>query len=55
VMEAYPEKTETNPEEMKSESVHEKVPRKVEAVKSFGALKKRHRGRHLAAGRRGKP
>jgi hypothetical protein len=40
---------------MKSVSEHEEVPREEGAVKSLGALKQRHRGRHLAAGSGGKP
>jgi hypothetical protein len=55
VMEAYPEKMETNPEEMQSEAVHEEVLKEEAAVKSFGAMKKWHRHRHLAAGRYRKP
>jgi hypothetical protein len=53
-MEASPEITEINPVEMKSETVHEEVPKKEAAVKSFEALKKRHGDRHLAVGRHGK-
>jgi hypothetical protein len=34
---------------------HEKVPKEEAAVKHVGALEKRHRGRHLATGHRGKP
>jgi hypothetical protein len=50
VMEAYPEIKEVDPEEMKSVAVHEEVPKEEAAVKSFGAPKKWHRGRHLTAG-----
>jgi hypothetical protein len=39
---------EANPEEMKSDGVHQEVLEEDAAVKSFGALKKRHRGRHLS-------
>jgi hypothetical protein len=46
---------EANPEEMQSETVHQKTPKKEAAAKSSGALKKRHRFRHIAAGRRGQP
>jgi hypothetical protein len=53
--EAYPEKMEVKPEDIESKTVHEEVPKEEVAVKSFGALIKRHRGRHLAARRRGKP
>jgi hypothetical protein len=55
VAEAYSEKMEANPEEMKCVAEHEKVPEEEAAVKSFGALKKRCRVGHLAAGHRGKP
>jgi hypothetical protein len=41
-----------NPEEVKPETVHREVPKEEAAVKYSGALKKRHRHRHLAAGRR---
>jgi hypothetical protein len=51
---AYPEKIGAIPEEMKSEAEHEKVPKENAAVKTVRALKKRHRGRLLAEGRRGK-
>jgi hypothetical protein len=55
--EAYPEMEGKEPtsEEVKSEAVHVEVPKKEAAVKSFGALKKRHGDRHLAVGRREKP
>jgi hypothetical protein len=43
--EAYPEMMDANPEETKEEA----------AAKPVRALKKRHRGRNLAVGRRGKP
>jgi hypothetical protein len=35
---------------MKSMAVHEEVPKEEAAVKSFGTLKKLHRGQHLAIG-----
>jgi hypothetical protein len=44
-----------NPEEMQSESEHREVPKEYAAVKPVRGRKKRHRGRHLAAGRRGEP
>jgi hypothetical protein len=46
---------ETNPEKMQSEVEHREVPMEEAAVKSSETMKKRHRGRHLAAGRRGEP
>jgi hypothetical protein len=45
---------EANPEEMKSEALHEEVLKEDAAVNSFGALKNWHRGLHLYSGRRGK-
>jgi hypothetical protein len=42
---------ELNPEEMESESEHREVPTEEAAGKSAGTMKKRHRGRHLDAGR----
>jgi hypothetical protein len=53
-LEVNPRK-EPNPEEMESEVEHREVPMEEAAVKSSGALKQQHRGRHLAAGRRGEP
>jgi hypothetical protein len=44
-----------NPEEIEPDSEHREVPQEVAAVKSSGTMKKRHRDRHLAAGRCGKP
>jgi hypothetical protein len=46
---------EPNPEEMQSEAEHREVPKEHTAVKFVGGLRKRRRGRHLAAGRRGQP
>jgi hypothetical protein len=46
---------EANAEEMQSVAVHEAVPKEDAAVKTGRALNKRHRGRHLAAGRRRQP
>jgi hypothetical protein len=54
VTEAYPEKMEANTEEMKPVAVHEEVRKEEATVKPVRALKKWHRGRHLAAGLRGK-
>jgi hypothetical protein len=51
----YPERREENPGEMKCVAEHEKVPKEEAEVKSLATLKQRHRDRHLAAGRRGKP
>jgi hypothetical protein len=48
---AYPEKMEANTEETEFEAVHQEVLKEDATVKPVGALKKRHRGRHLAAGR----
>jgi hypothetical protein len=42
VTEAYPEKMEANPEEMKSVAVHEEVPKEESTVETFGALKERY-------------
>jgi hypothetical protein len=53
--EANPEKMELNPEKMQSVAEHREVPKEEGAVKSPGALKKQHRGRHLAAGGCGEP
>jgi hypothetical protein len=44
-----------NPEEMKSESEHRKVPKEDAVGKPVKGPKKRHRGRKLAAGRHGEP
>jgi hypothetical protein len=52
---AFQKATEANPEEIQSEAVHREVPKEEAAEKSSGVLKKRHRGRHLAAGRRSQP
>jgi hypothetical protein len=43
------------PEDMESEVEHREVPTEEAAVKSSGTMKKRHRGRHIAAGRRSEP
>jgi hypothetical protein len=48
--EAYPEMMKANPQEMGSTAMLPQVPLEEAAVKSFGALKKRRRGRHLGAG-----
>jgi hypothetical protein len=44
-----------NPVEMKSVAVPEEVHEKHAVVKPVGVLRKRHRGRNLAAGRHGEP
>jgi hypothetical protein len=44
-----------NPEDMESEVEHQEVPMEEAAVISSGTIKKRHRGRHLAAGQHGEP
>jgi hypothetical protein len=41
---------EANPEDMESGAEHREVPKEEAAAKSSGALKKCHRGQHLAAG-----
>jgi hypothetical protein len=54
VMEADAEKTEPGPE-MKPVAEHQEVSKEEASVKSSGTMKKWHRGRHLAAGRRREP
>jgi hypothetical protein len=44
-----------NPGETEAAVERQEVPKKEPAVRSSGTMKKRHRGRHIAAGRRGKP
>jgi hypothetical protein len=44
-----------DPEEMETETEQWEVPKDRAAVKPVGGLRKRHRGRKLAAGRRGEP
>jgi hypothetical protein len=46
---------EANQEATESESEHEKVPKEVTAVETFGALKEWYEDRHLAVGRRRQP
>jgi hypothetical protein len=48
---AYPERVEANPEEMKSITEHQEVPKEHAGVKSGKALNKRHDGQHLATQR----
>jgi hypothetical protein len=50
--EACLDSKEPNLEEMKSEGERREVPTGEVTVKSWGTMKKRHRSRHLAAGRR---
>jgi hypothetical protein len=45
----------TGLEEMKAVVEHQEVPMEEAAVKSLATMKKRHRGWHLAAGRREEP
>jgi hypothetical protein len=52
-LEVNPGKLEPNPEKMESGTEYREVPKEEAAVKSSGTMKKRHKGRHLAAGRRG--
>jgi hypothetical protein len=54
-MEVCLDSKEPNPEDMQSEVEHREVPMEEAAVKSLRTMKKWHRGRHLAAGRRGEP
>jgi hypothetical protein len=44
-----------NPEKMESESEHREVPNEDAVLTPVKGQKKRHRGRHLTAGRRGEP
>jgi hypothetical protein len=46
---------ELNPEDMESEVEHVELPTEEASVKCSGTVKKRHRGRHLAAGLHGVP
>jgi hypothetical protein len=41
--------------EMKSVAVHQEVPNEEAEVETIGAPEERHRGRHLAVGRRRQP
>jgi hypothetical protein len=54
-MEECLDSKELNTEDMKSKVEHQEVPTEEAAVKSLGAMKKQHRGRHLAAGRHREP
>jgi hypothetical protein len=54
-MEAHLESKEPTSEDMESIAEDQKASKEEAAVRSSGALKKEHRGWHLAAGRRGKP
>jgi hypothetical protein len=47
-VEAYAEKMEPSPEEMKSVAVHEALPKEEVAVNTFGALQKQHGDWYLA-------
>jgi hypothetical protein len=53
--EACQEVKELSPEEMESKVERREVPTEETAVKSSRTMKKRRRGRRVAAGRRGKP
>jgi hypothetical protein len=53
--EACQDSKEPSPEDMASEVERREVPTEEAAVKSSRTMKKRHRGRHVAAGRRGEP
>jgi hypothetical protein len=53
--EAFLDSKELNPEDMECELGYQEVPAEEAAVKSSGTMKKRHRGRKQAAGRRGEP
>jgi hypothetical protein len=48
-----PTDLDANPEEIESVAVHEDVPKEEVVAETFGALKKRHRGVHLAVTCRG--
>jgi hypothetical protein len=52
---ANPEKMGQNPEIMQCAGEHGEVPKEELLMKSSRTMKKRHRGRHLAAGRRREP
>jgi hypothetical protein len=54
-MEPCLESKKLNPEDLESEVEHREVPTEEAALKSSGTMKKRHRGRHLGAERRGEP
>jgi hypothetical protein len=53
--EACLDSKELNPKDMESKLEHREAPTEEAAVKSSGTMKKRHRGQHLATGRRGEP
>jgi hypothetical protein len=53
--ETNPKKMEPSPEMMQSVGEQREVPKEEAAMRSSGALKKRHRDQHLAAGHRRKP
>jgi hypothetical protein len=53
-MEAYQETKKPKPD-VESEAERREVPTEEAAVKSSRIMKKWHRGRHIAAGQRGKP
>jgi hypothetical protein len=52
-MEAYREKMELNPEEMKSVAMHEVVPKEDAAVETFATMKRRYGDWNLAVRHRG--
>jgi hypothetical protein len=54
-VEAYPEKIEANPKEVKSEAVYEEVPKEQATVETFGALKEWCEDWHLAIRHHGQP
>jgi hypothetical protein len=55
MMKTCQDSKEPNLEDMESEVERREVPAEEAAMKSSGAMKKRHGGRHLAAGRSGEP
>jgi hypothetical protein len=55
MMKACLDSKEINPEKMEFESEHWDVPKEDAIVKPVKERKKRHRGRKIAAGRRGEP
>jgi hypothetical protein len=55
MLDASLKRMEANSGEQKSAAVREEIPKDEDTVKTSGAMKKRHRGRNLAAGRHGEP
>jgi hypothetical protein len=55
IKKANPEKMEADSAELEAVAVHRRVPVEDVILKPVGGRKKRHGGRHVAAGRRGEP